>query len=1129
MSTIFLAVAEIAELPDTSADQLKGRCMLLYFHFLLLRCWMSSGPRRSKRRKTDETNMPETGAHVNTEPIQEPSQPTAQPTTITSLISAIDTGDEMEKVIALQELSHFLLFNRITSVNQVCKTLVMSLGSPMPDVILLACRCIANLLEALADSVVQILRNGAVSKLIKILQNAEWIDLAEQVLIVLEKISLDYPTSVIKENGLEAILRYIDFFSSHTARIAVKTVANSCQSLPKLSPYNDRAKSAHLGIQAVMSTLVTLVGSQDQKTSESATISLFRIVKWASQDVKKLEDIIIDHMQTIVRAYANFIANPTAANPKSLSQMNQILTCIAAKSPVCGSILINSYDMLDIVKDHITVGDSVAKFTQTPVENILEVLELICRCLPPIPPEGVWCISNTPLEPHSVSQPVDQTLKILLKTTFPVLIDVFENTVNLTVRIKATECICKYLHFANVLNPPPSQKTLFSFIVHLVRFQELSIVNEKQYPHEMQQRLTLTLLGLCLATILVKAEPSYQATLARQGLLEQLEKIVAKEPEFTELFKSHSPEKSEMGADDSENSELDSMRRLMSFMSNRPVSGTLHSDIQFITKERFTGAKGIQKAFQLANELKSGILTQNFDRMLNEIVASVNSKANAQQLARGLSQLSVYLVENAGDLTEFEISSSGLAQMLVAFMMHGSEIHPTSEWDVTWKERMEIFLQCFAAFESRSAFLILVNGLLERISAAERFEVLTISNAMFHSKTSREAQFARQLRIHLIADDDEKFVPIQVCIQAIAAFDAFSAFVSSRLKDPTSILNPMDSEDEDGDGDLTIIPTQSDPQDLVFAIDGVPCSSDTTIFSAIYKSSKNIPLNDMFAKTHKIHFSKADSARSDDESMVSKNIDQVCKNPILADIDISSASIPAIGESLILVRLLYNFNQIHSIIPNSHFLNSKLTAKVTRQLDELIIVVSNVLPAWCEMLIRAYGFFLPFETRVNFFKMTSLGYSRSLGHFQPKLRMSRTKIQVDRDNIKKGIETVLNSNPNSRLEVAFVDEVGTGLGPTLEFFSISSEYFKSMAALWRSGPTLYPYPHSEVQLFEIIGAFSALALRDGRTMDLVFHELFMEQVFSRKKCSHQLAAVIILFDTVDRLCACRFHREASPL
>lgn len=103
--------------------------------------------------------------------------------------------DPSVQLIALQELSEILLVStedNLTghfSPDQFVKELVTLMqpsdtGEENPEMMLLACRCIANLMEALPPSTANIVYGGAVPVLCQKLLEIHFIDLAEQALSV---------------------------------------------------------------------------------------------------------------------------------------------------------------------------------------------------------------------------------------------------------------------------------------------------------------------------------------------------------------------------------------------------------------------------------------------------------------------------------------------------------------------------------------------------------------------------------------------------------------------------------------------------------------------------------------------------------------------------------------------------------------------------------------------------------------------------------------------------------------------------------------------------------------------------------------------------------------------------------
>ncbi|KAI9640735.1 Ubiquitin fusion degradation protein 4 [Ciborinia camelliae] len=105
--------------------------------------------------------------------------------------------DPSIQLIALQELSEILLVSTEDNLagnfspDAFVKELVVLMqpsdfgfGEGNPEMMLLACRCIANLMEALPASTANVVYGGAVPVLCQRILNFEFIDLAEQALSV---------------------------------------------------------------------------------------------------------------------------------------------------------------------------------------------------------------------------------------------------------------------------------------------------------------------------------------------------------------------------------------------------------------------------------------------------------------------------------------------------------------------------------------------------------------------------------------------------------------------------------------------------------------------------------------------------------------------------------------------------------------------------------------------------------------------------------------------------------------------------------------------------------------------------------------------------------------------------------
>ncbi|KAI5283839.1 Ubiquitin fusion degradation protein 4, partial [Ascosphaera aggregata] len=170
--------------------------------------------------------------------------------------------------IALQELSDLLLvsnednlvgqFSPDAFVRELVKLMQPNeiTTEENPEIMLLACRCLANMIEALRGSVANVVYGNAVPILCQKLLDIQFIDLAEQALDTLAKISVDFPAAIVREGGLTACLTYLDFFPTSTQRTAVTTAANCCRNL---SPDSFNV------VRDVMPILLNVLNSNDQK------------------------------------------------------------------------------------------------------------------------------------------------------------------------------------------------------------------------------------------------------------------------------------------------------------------------------------------------------------------------------------------------------------------------------------------------------------------------------------------------------------------------------------------------------------------------------------------------------------------------------------------------------------------------------------------------------------------------------------------------------------------------------------------------------------------------------------------------------------------------------------------------
>ncbi|KAF9908784.1 Ubiquitin fusion degradation protein 4 [Linnemannia zychae] len=358
---------------------------------------------------------------------------------------------------------------------------------------------------------------------------------------------------------------------------------------------------------------------------------------------------------------------------------------------------------------------------------------------------------------------------------------------------------------------------------------------------------------------------------------------------------------------------------------------------------------------------------------------------------------------------------------------------------------------------------------------------------------------------------------------------------------------------------------------IQFSLHGTPINTDMTVYGAIHdyerKNNKIANSRGIWSAMYPIKYKRVDSpapehaspsAQSHGHDEADLTFTATMPKGMLQGADYA----PILG----LLRVLHGLNddwrrfygaeeQLPSVtqyMDQQEFVNSKISAKVNRQLEEPLIVASSCLPDWTVGLVTKFPFLFPFETRYTYLQSTAFGFSRSImrwqnqqqrnGHMDQRDdsqnflgRIQRQKVRISRQKALESAVRVMDlyGSHQAMLEVEYFEEVGTGLGPTLEFYSVvSKEFCKKSLKLWRDGDSegvtkyvtapqgLYPRPMATIpghadnhrkilKLFKSLGQFIAKAMLDSRIIDVPLSALFVSQILGRNlKPRLQLVASI---------------------
>ncbi|KAI5715749.1 hypothetical protein M8J77_021829 [Diaphorina citri] len=276
---------------------------------------------------------------------------------------------------------------------------------------------------------------------------------------------------------------------------------------------------------------------------------------------------------------------------------------------------------------------------------------------------------------------------------------------------------------------------------------------------------------------------------------------------------------------------------------------------------------------------------------------------------------------------------------------------------------------------------------------------------------------------------------------------------------------------------------------------------------------------------------KADEIWSDGLVPLSRSpLDPYLSDTLPPSVTITDACLPVLTLLRVLNAVNRNWGSLYipvhnpPLLPPSTFINCKICAKASRQLQDPLVIMTGNLPHWLQQLATTCPFLLNFEIRQLLLYASSFDRDRALQRLvdsTPEInnhsdtqervtpRLDRRKRTVSRQDILKQAESLLSDLAQSKalLEIQYENEVGTGLGPTLEFYAlVSKELQKTDLELWHSGDSpgdathvttvhgLYPAPIAKntklshlVKLkskFRFLGKFMAKAVMDSRMLDL---------------------------------------------
>lgn len=976
---------------------------------------------------------------------------------------------------------------------------------------LVACRCLYNFIEVNQDFIHDVLHNNAVKFLVEKIQEISYIDLTEQALQTLEMISLEKiaQPAIANNNGLKACLKNLDFLTIHAQRKCLLIVSNTCESLQEL----------HFGsILEVFPMLVEVIErNNDDVIVESAWHSFANIVTTFKHQTSCLEKLFDNQslLRLLVEQF-HVSSNPNALwKSLSLRARTTLLRSLLFLADLSIKI---SCEMLQLgigpkVRDSIIgqkepQNDSRAADLQINVprdihSQILLLIAVLC-------PKN-YASASSPFIPtvrqdftlsdHLAEERVLAYLSFLSNLTdffiavWPVLVGTFSSSIDQELRLRAFICIYRIVLYSNqefILESLTSGLSAVIATIFMRSKEELSQenVSEGFFQDSKGQKLLLASVQI-MSDITKKGCVLNQ--LEKEGVFNELEIILS----LLETKALHG-----------EVYTLDSSKPII--LHNRMSLIDLDFSSESEEEPPFTclqevvrTAKDVLTAYSNHSREREGIqgqLADKFAKLSGEILHNLNSSQNERITQWRLLQDA--LSDSIEDLSGFELLSLGLVDVL-----HEIFWSPSSEEKREWK-----------SIRNHTVVERLVALLQESLTRSEAFDVLSFEKHFSDSVYNHPIALSRQIKLRLVPEDQSRLQPEGpiLAVQAIATGSSIEKFIHE--KNTSTLGLPIE------------LHTQPS---LHLKINGNQIRSDETVISALVRSAQvshrgGSDPRQIWTKIHDLKYSVLQQPYND-----------------IKQKDKDAYSLRERTTKILHVLMSFHNLEDRGVAEQEDkcvkFENWKISSKVRRQLEEIFVVACGLIPQWIYILMRHFSFLFPTDLKIMFMKCTSYGHSRlvqewitSSGgdsfhdgstHIAASLRntllgvISRQKFRVGRSNILASAMHILENyggTPNL-LEMEFYDEVGSGLGPTLEFYSlVSREFFRDDLGMWRNEGTstklndfviapkgLFPSPLSPKsqkgekihRLFKNLGTFIARALMDSRLIELDLNPLFIQLVF----------------------------------
>ncbi|WFD28071.1 HECT-type E3 ubiquitin transferase [Malassezia nana] len=948
-----------------------------------------------------------------------------------------------------------------------------------------ACRSLAYMIEALPESSHCMVRRGVVPLLVHKLCEITFIDLAEQVQQTLEKLAATHPAVVAREGGMLAAVQYLDFFNIYVQRTALHTVAQCAR---RVTPGAMTER-----VLEVAPILAQVLAYSDGRIVESACRSVCSITE-AFIDDKALVSLLTAWIAPLCNLLARGVGRDTNTLP-------------LLPGPLMADVL---QILAQAARSHTQIAEALYK------HGILETMYVL---LTGAPPDGGDVPQPAVLQQlaHRLPAEIDAALGLLVDLLPPLPCDglfdsrMYGEKAYMQKKRRAERAGCAIGELDDALDDTPARR-LSASAMRQQRETEARAEAQRAWPSFFERYAKLLLpmfLSVCTASVSLGVRKAVLSAMLRTlwytdpaALTPALEQLPLASF-YTGILSSHDHPACVEAA-------LQGIELLLTrlpYQVHFLRQGTMHQ-VQRLAEAGEPNYRAKLLWARMCAAPEDAALTQARETAatLGRLAAQLDE---GQDTAKGLEALASLLPS----LTSFELECAGLLDTLYRFGTQNDGPMPVDER----RKQLSDLLEPAA------------KPLLDCLHASlTRAETLTVESA------GSSSSITQQKRVRLVAGEDSaERVPrgyreMVISIHAIVSVRTLHDFLHPKLELLMGALRPSDlsgalaalvgKEEEASSSYASAAQSSKTAWHLAFELDGEPMPYEATLYQCLRTDaacdSQALPVITYTIVPGPIPAVQAPALEP--------------PLPFAPGYEVTLP--PSLATDAPYARTLQLLGMLHDLweetVPCTSFVNTKLTAKLAQQLQEPLVLASRCQPAWVKELPRTHSFLFPFETRWKYLQLTSLGYARLLGQWNKVsadetlaalAQLPRQKVRIARATLLASAIKVLDlyANAQTVLEVEYFDEVGSGLGPTLEFYAlVSRELQRTELGLWRHDSSvqseyvqsvgLFPAPVGDddrkrvLTHFRALGQLIAKALLDGRIVDVPFHVLFWRAVLRRR-------------------------------